>query len=640
MPTYSSFQFLWAILYLANYFIITISIVAFLANVLPQKYPIIDKTVIGIGATPFLLGTWMIVISFLPSFEGKQYFSIAIPFAMALINLLLNKKMIQASKKIVYFFKRNTLYGICLTAILIYTTFFCLYNISGYMAYTDAGFYTAEALQFSRTLSFHDIATHLDSTTYLKGSVHNFVWPAYISYGMMYSSLGNFGLGYDIAMYVGMRIIPGLVLLMISMLCYELSGHSCKIMLFGVMMFCLSPIQNIIAAYSRDLFRIIPLLLLMVLLNRELQIKHNQITKSEIVLCMVIGFATPSGHPINAFTAFVIGLVWLILHVVRNREIAEAIKYTASLVAGFVLGIYNIIYAFFDTGELDGNCSLYMENIMEGTDLERIYLSNMESTTSRGLGLFETVEKIFSGDIYHVVLICAVTVIISCVILKLNKKSNFLNIFPVTVFLASFLMIFLGHFIIWGSFRYDEWLARNSRYMFHFYFIAVLAFASAIAAIKNIVCQCRVLKGGVSICAICFAILCGTKLYSDYIYLSNQKKWELDVAATTIHNINAVIEEAGDKQVWITQTDYAYDTGLRANMLTSYYGQKLFGSQTEDDVKTFLDSNNIGFMCFESTYLHWLYEKSTFYNILIKMDEVSPYLITDNLVVYKYSGKE
>ena len=200
-------------------------------------------------------------------------------------------------------------------------------------------------------------------------------------------------------------------------------------------------------------------------------------------------------------------------------------------------------------------------------------------------------------------------------------------------------MIFLGHFIIWGGFRYDEWLARNNRYMFHFYFIAILAFSSAIAAIKNIVCPCRVLKGAISICSICLAILCGTKLYGDYVYLSNQKKWELDAAATTIHNINAVIEEAGDKQVWITQTDYAYDTGLRANLLSSYYGKELFKAQTPNDIKEFLNSNNIEFMCFESTYLHWIYEKSDFYQILINMDEVSEYLTTDNLVVYRYSGE-
>lgn len=640
MSVYSINQIVWACLYIGNYCFISISSVLFLIKVLPNKYTTIEKAIFGIGLVPYLLGVWMILVSFLPAFLGKQYFSIVVPLGLALANFLIwSNTLTTLYIQIRAFLKQNIFCVACFGVILGLLAFSCVYNISGYMAYTDAGFYTAEALQFSRSLSFHDIASHVESTTHINGSVHNFVWPAYISYSMMFSTPGDFGLGHDAAMFLSIRIIPLLVLLVISTLCYELSGFSCKIMLFGVMLFCLSPFQNIIAAYSRDLFRIIPLLLLIVLLNRELQIKHNQITKSEIALCMVIGFATPSGHPINAFTAFVIGLAWLILHIVRNREIVESIKYTASLVVGFVFGIYNIIYAFLDTGEFDGNCSLYMEHIMEGTDLEQIYLSNMESTTSRGLGLLETVEKIFSGDIYHVVLICAVTLIISCVILKLNKKSNLLNIFPVTVFLASFLMIFLGHFIIWGSFRYDEWLARNSRYMFHFYFIAVLAFASAIAAIKNIVCPCRVLKGAISICAICLAILCGTKLYSDYIYLSNQKEWELDVAATTIHNINAVIEEAGDKQVWITQTDYAYDTGLRANLLSSYYGKELFNAQTPNDIREFLDSNNIEFMCFEGTYLHWIYEKSHFYQILINMDEVSEYLTTDNLVVYRYSGE-
>jgi len=352
------------------------------------------------------------------------------------------------------------------------------------------------------------------------------------------------------------------------------------------------------------------------------------------VLLFLVAAFIPSGHPINIFTIFAIAVAWAVCHIISKREIKHLIIYGGIIVLGIALGAYNIIYAFIMTGKLSGNCSLYMENIFAGTELYDMYLSNMSATTSRGMGIVETWRRIFVLDDYHIIsmgMICITLIAIICIIKKHLIKDLYIHL----IFLFSVIIIFAGHFIGWGGFQYDEWLSRNPRYSYQFFYLAVLCITCTLSyilenypsKITNVALYSAIAI--LTITSIKYVWCSGVELKS---YVSFNDKVIYDEA---IAPINEVIDLAGDEKTIITQTDYVYDTGVRAELLSSYYGVPLFKSKTVQEVENFFEQNNVRFICFESVYLNWIYNRSKFYQLMQESELIKLYKKTDYVEIYE-----
>lgn len=592
---------------------------------------------VGVAVTPYVLAIWMMIVSFIP-FPYLMKRCVASIFPCVCLLFVLYKNRLYAVsflQGVITAVKKYKILAALLIILWFVFAYYSIVSISGYMEYTDAGFYMAEALTFTRSLSFHDISTYADKSAFLNGSPHNFIWPAYISYGMINTS-GTLGFTNDFSAFLAIRLVPFFLLTGLASMVWSICRNAFSVLWVNILFF-LTPFSRIVSAYSRDFFRIIPIILFMELLY----IEWNSAKKTKpiffYVLLALVSFALPGGHPINVFTAFSIGVCWLILSFLRKHSIKNMTHCIAFILAGGILGSYNFIYAFLKTGTLGGRCSLYADYVWEGTDLYKIYKDFFYSTMyEKSAGIIQIFKEIFEQDEFYII---PVAMLISVVILLgiFFKKKSDASIFISVNFLLAIGMILLGHFFGWSGFTYDEWLSRNSRYAYHFYLLGIITVTYAITLVSKTVKQ----KNRKSI-LLCFSTIACIAVIAFKLVPCGQsflvaKDGEKIIYENAIVPIQKVIDEAesNDKFVTITQTDYAYDLGVQAYMLTSYFGEDLFKATSQEAVRRFLKENKIQFLCFETTYLNVFYKNSNMYEILTSMDDVKEYSSNEYVVIYE-----
>lgn len=636
MYEYGAVQMAWGCIYLLAVLIMMMAACILCIKHLGGYLTNAESVGIGTGITPFLIAIWMIAVSFLPDFLHKQYFVMLMPVIVSLFVILKYWRFMTngASLWLKNYAGKNKFLFLLFSGSISLFSMIVLVTVSGYMVHTDAGFYTGEALRFVKSLSFHDIANHMD-TPGLNGSVHNFIWPAYISYGMLFTGNNLYGLGHDLGVYWGIRCTAIVLLGVLSCTLHSFCGNK-ETSAVGVVLFFLIPYTHIIRGYSRDLFRVLPLLLFIMLLHAELR-REKTPPKEWHMLVFLTAAYIPSGHPINAFTMLAIGLAWAICHMIRKGEIKQIVKYAMVMSGGAISGMYNIVHAYIATGSLSGNSSLYMETIFSGTELEAIYFASMEATTSRGMGTIETWKKIFETDAFHIVTVALMLAVV-IVVLSLLKKKYTCKIFICLILLISSAMIFIGHYFGWQGFRYDEWLSRNIRYSHQFYYMAVCVltcfFDSAIQRLPD-----KIMKRNATwIAVFLFMPFALKNIRSTWNILLNNNQSEKMVYDHAISEINNVIEEAGEKDVIVTQTNYIYDTGLRAKLLSSYFGVPLFRADNSMEIRSFFEDNNVRFICFERGYHDSFYSKANFYHLMTQQDYIHPYLENDRIIIYEFVG--
>lgn len=630
-------QLVWGCTYLV--LIMTISVCSGVFLVRCKGLPImnsVEKFCIGFSLTPLLLALWMILVSFLPTFWGKQYVVLFAPFLAAVVYLLSGRKILADKGQLMakHLFQSAWSKALALLCLLLFV-YKIIASISGYMIYHDAAFYMGEALKFSQSLSFHDISTFRDmGDGSLNGSVHNFIWPAYISYGMICTDFQSSGFAHDFAALLSIRLMVLYLLVALWGLVYAVCRKITMCNL-SIIIFFLVPFTSILQAYSRDFFRMIPLLLIIELFYVE----AYRIPKGEafsvfgIVLLMLVVFFIPSGHPINLFVAFPIGVIWIVCHVLEKKEIRSLASSVLAIAVAGILGIYNIIYAVLATGSTDGNCSLYFDNIFEGTNLKQVYLDYMASTMSIDMGFLQTAKKIFYMDRFKINLICIVLCVICCIVsLAMQKKHKNNFIFIPLCYLAAVFMIILGDFIPWGGFSYSNWLSRNSRYAFQFYMLAI----PCIVFVLNCLIDGKKVERitGAVVSLFCSIIALNVLMTYD---AKAVKIWEQEYFSQSGARVLDALERAEDgKNVLVGQSDFAYTSGLRVKVLPSYYGVDLFAAQSPEDVANYFTKNNIEYICLECDYLPIFWKYAVFYNCMQTMESVELITKTDRIEVYQY----
>lgn len=591
----------------------------------------------GVAITPYALAIWMMIVSFIPfPYIVKRCVASIFPCVCLLVVLYKNRLyVVSFFQSVIAAVKKYKILVALLVMLWFIFAYYLTASILGYMEHTDAGFYMSEALTFTRSLSFHDISTYADKSAFLNGSPHNFIWPAYIGYGMI-NTFGTVGFPNDFSAFLAMRLTPFFLLTGLASMAWSICKNAFSILWVNILFF-LTPFSQHVFAYSRDFFRIIPIVLFMELLYIEWNSEKKTSPVFFYVFLALVSFALPSGHPINVFTAFSIGVCWLLLSIVKKHDIKSMTHCIACILTGGILGSYNFIYAFLKTGTLGGRCSLYPDNIWKGSDLYKIYKDLFYSTMyEKSASILQILKKIFEQDDFDIV---PVAMLVSIIILIgfFLKEKNDTSIFVSVNFLFAIGMILLGHFLGWSGFTYDEWLSRNSRYAYHFYLLGIITITYAIELAYRTVKQ----KNKKLILACFSTIACIAVIAYElipygqsFLAVKDEKKIGYEKAIVPIQQ---VIDEAesNNKFVTITQTDYAYNLGVRAYMLTSYFGEDLFKATSQEEVRRFLKENEIQFLCFETGYLNAFYKNSNMYEILTSMDDVKEYSSNEYVVIYE-----
>lgn len=636
MGIYAGTQWIWGILYLIVMLVLSYCAgIFFVQKGEGEITDPVERFLIGFSLTPVAVAVWMILVSFLPRFAGKQYAAFFVPFAAAVIYLLRNRKAVTGSIKAAGRLLASNVWSMTVTALILVIFLYKLFSVvSGCMVYHDAAFYMGEALHFSDSLSWHDISTYADmGDGMLNGSIHNFIWPAYISYGMICTGYRTLGPSYDLAAYFSVQLTPLYLMTAIWGAIYMFSRKT-VLCCWGILLFFLTPISDVIGAYNRDFFRMIPLILIVEFFYMEIYRlpKGGRFSKTMLTALMLTAFFIPSGHPINVFVAVPIGICWVLCHILLKRDIRTMLPSIAAILAGGIAGSYNMIYALLMTGSINGNCSLYFNNIFEGTALNQVYIDFMASTMSMDEGLPVMLSKIFIYDKYRLNLLGTILSASYCIWCCFRaKKKGFHHLFVCLSYFLSVFLIVAGHFFSWGGFTYDEWLSRNFRYAFQFY---ILAIPCIVLAADSFLEGRKIERFAIPSVVLLSGVLSAYALKSYDVGVI--REWEEYAFTHAVEPVLEAVQKAGeDGNVLIGQSTYAYASGLKAKVLPSYYGVDLFRAENERDVAEYFRENKIEFVCLDNTYLNAFWQYGFFYNCMQNMEHVKLIEKTDLMEVYQ-----
>lgn len=619
---YTNGQIIFSLFYLFTMIISSI-IFGYLCSIIIKDSTVHRMGLFAIGSsfTPCIIGTWMMFFSFIPNFRNKQFYCL---FLYLILLAMLLKKFWYSIKdnfrSLVYFCRNNTIMNVWFIGIICIFGWYSL-SISGYQVNFDASFYMAEALKYVKDMSFHHIATHKDFYDgTLPGSVHNFLWPGYLSFALLFSENGDFGLNHDLSVYFAF-ILAGLYLISALWGAIVSITDSIKLACVGSLSLVYTPFFTMLRMSSRDLFRSIPILLLISLLYFDLKcsstVNKNRGFDFILLLCC---YYLVGGHPINIFTGGIIGIVWLVLCIVKKKVGIHIIRKTFFMMLGVFIGAYNFIYAIVDTGNISGNCSLYSENIYQGTSILEVANQYFASTMIRNNRFSDIINKIFEGDRYRVCTIAALCSIVLIVIFLLKRE---INIMIPMVYTCSYILIALGRFISWGNFTYSEWLTRNKRYSYHFYTLAILCIALMIFEIScffvnHMKCfhKYKKIVDGLVIATICLFFF--PMLFS--IDVQEKKDFELTYYQQHGAIVYSLYKELPENDnMIIAENTWSYITDVNAKVLASHFGEPLFQAEDINDVWSFLKNNNIRYICLNSDYLSLFWKDSVFYNSILSL---------------------
>ncbi len=578
---------------------------------------------LGASLTPGVLATWIMLIAFCPSFCGKQYFSAFFPSFISLLLIYNNRQLLffsaqKIKSELCRGFDLNCFIAVNSLIIIFVYFVYSICGISGVELEYDASFYFAEALKFVQTLSFRDFALYADFPDgSLPGTVHNFLWPAYISYGLLFTTPGNFGFHHDLAAYLA--VSATLVFLILALLSLGILISKCKgLAYFAGLFLFLSPFQHIVRNDSRDFFRCIPIIALLTLLYEDISDEKTFEMKSQCFLLFFVTWFSIGGHPINVFSLINLGFVWIMIKILKKERVEILFLQAASMALGVLAASYNFLYSLYKTGTLSGYCSLYMENIAPGSNFEKAYLRFYNRSMYNGGNLFGLFRQIFREDSFHIVVVTAVLsiVFLSLRLYKIKKTKMFIFL----TYLIHLAMIIGGSLVSWGGFTFSEWLSKAPRYSYHYYVLAIPClllildwFLGKLYLYRDSLC---ILRGALPylVLPVSLCVLAYTFWVSD---LNNVKEYEYE----RFESNGKIVLELQNKlnfneNLLLADNRYSYLTGLHSKCLASYFGRDLFYAKTEDEVLAFFRKEKIRYLCLNTNFTERYYADSPFYLLL------------------------
>lgn len=595
--------------------------------------------IIGFSVTPILISLWMMLASFLPGIPGKKYFILLLPVLLSVFVLVREKNNLAEiiGQLFLHHSVRQWIFTVAFAAvfiILLWKIWIISFNVR---AGQDGSFYMAEALRFAKSLSYQDIASHRDFPDgSLPGSPHNFAWPAFISYALLFSDKVE-SIGHDFPALLSMRYT--LLYLLVSLggtayLVFGRPGYS----LFGIILYLLSPYRDFLFGSSRDFYRMIPTALILAVLYLVPD-SGKKLTAFEIFLIALLGFFSVSGHPINVFWAVPAGFAGLIFLIYEKTEMKTIVISAVSYAVGFLIGGYNILYAYLDTGDLSGKCSLYSENIFQGTELEDIYLNRIQNSMAGNKSFMEMIRQIFTMDRYHLILsgVIAALLLVFWYLYKKRYDKKLLfgvsNIFCLTLIVA-------GRVITWGGgFSFPEWLSRNSRYTLHYYIFGIFCILILAELLYD---WFRKKNNDVLIRYIITALLSLTAVFLSVSLKTKERiEWEIEYFNLTYQPVIDKQRDLSDGMTMLVPgQSYPYTLNLNARVLSSYFGVPVFQAETEQELLDYLKTEKIQFVCMDKYTNDALYQYSRFYPILKKADGVDMVFENNNMEIYQIREAE
>lgn len=498
-------QPVWLFLYLFQHLVIGFGFGSLLYSV---KFPVhIDKSVrfvIGMCLTPFVMSYSVSLLGYiLPggNLFWYRYFPLMIGLILSIIfgkNIIrdLHNKPKKKKKRSSFDYRLSMILAIILLINLVLTAINLKPLYEEPIKERDALVYLNEALAFVNDRNSHNaiigIKDHPDGS--IIGNYHGFAFNAYLSHALIFSN--NPGPGDDLVVRFAFHIlfIYGLAaLIALGKVCYNLNVG----LLASLLLFFVNRYSTILTKFSRDFFRIIPFIILVILLlkidDTYLEKKSHKNDMSLYLLLLVFTILSVISHSVGVIFVICIAFVWFMVRSWRKKALQKKITVLMILSAGTIIGGFRFVEVIIFKDEMNYN-EQYFNSSSEATEVysEEQGLNDPSFESYMNLSIDERYEKYKSMNLYQLVIeilqrdkycisLPSIILLGSLIIKMFHHQDTPLikrQLFIGLVFVSCYLPL-TGVFDI-SVFSIRQLYLVNSRYLTHAYPFGAVMIASAL----------------------------------------------------------------------------------------------------------------------------------------------------------------
>lgn len=356
----------------------------------------------------------------------------------------------------------------------------------------DALVYLNEALAFTNERDSRNailgIRDHPDGS--IIGNYHGFVFTGYLSHALMFSN--DPGPSEDFAVRIAFHIL--FIYGILSLIALGTALYNPNVGLFAtILMFYVDRYSTILAKFSRDFFRIIPFIILVLILLRvdDDYLKKKNHSKADLTLYLVLWIYTVlsvTSHSVGVVFVICLALVWFLIRSWRGEVFQKKLTVLVLLALGTIIGGFRFVEVIIfsnDPGSDQNFLSLgsageeafYDEEISDELSFESYMNLGIDERYAKfnTMKFGQLIKEILGRDKYLIsVPSLAILGLLSVqLIRKKNSPSLKEQLFIGLVFLSCYIP-FTGIFDI-SVYSISQLYFVNSRYLTHAYpFGAVL----------------------------------------------------------------------------------------------------------------------------------------------------------------------
>lgn len=381
-------------------------------------------------------------------------------------------------------------------------------SIPAPVAGSDALEYMTSASEIANTRTFASINTYNGSVSGSQiGVVHHPAWIAYLAQALMHGSSQPFGYPNDLASRAAFPLTYVYLLLAVYALARAFLPK--RYSLFATALAACTPqLGYLIALNSREGFRIIPILLLILVLYGYSQAvsKERRVLWPELLMVLFVASCVMMGHVINAIPAAAIGVsILLFLLITRNLN-WQTVLMGISAAFGGILGCIQIPLGYLEHGKLLSDI-ISLDTMLAGTPYlknfeiyqqsrlgdTRTYLDRLNVLVRYDHGLLTAVGVAF-GILFVVLLILAV---------RKRKPAPITGLIGLT---GIFFALLFTDLFSWSGYTLSEWSIMNVRYLSHLYPLYAVLVAGGLYLFGHVKIKRVFVSLGISVLLCCYAV--------------------------------------------------------------------------------------------------------------------------------------
>lgn len=401
---------------------------------------------------------------------------------------------------------REALPAVAITLVLVVVVSKMAVNAAAPLIAFDALQYAREALQLG---SQRDISAWVGHTGNgsgtLRGDIHHPIFPAYLAWSQQFSGAGQPGHASDLALRWAFQVsFIGLILALpicgLSMRWRAWSAATMAIVLVVPQFAIISD------SATRDAFRLVPLVTILVLLLRlgVMPVRSGKALQTLPAVALGCMLAMMS-HTLNGVVLVLTMAGWVCWMAWLSRWRTVVFGVTAA-VCGLVMGGWTYADAFFATGSIHGSGVLMYGALGDSPMLD--VLRRLEVADLRGVDtLAGRVREMLLRDGRGFAVIGLVVAAGILFIGVRDRKTACTPLFGAAMVALFVALPVVGMFDL-GSYKVSEWLVTNQRYLLHWYIFLMVPILGALRMLERLPHQgirrwFRVASVP-AICAICY----------------------------------------------------------------------------------------------------------------------------------------